>query len=426
MPRTDHMHVPAVEMRPAKEVTTRSPLKILMNPDNGWPKEIMQEGLVFLTHGRRDVVFISDADLIPELLACHDTIVRDPMYRRVFGLGLGTKGVTTTETQHWRSLRHVLAPIFRPAGLSDLALVVSQQTHLFLKSLKSANIEDLQADMNHLTLSVIYQSLFAEAGDPSCPPQIESAARAMADATRRGSMADAIAEIQSVARYAITTPPSAPIIQQNAFAASNPYQLDENELVSNARVLLDAGHETTATSLTWLLFLLGQNSEWQRELRQEIQRVVGSGAVRFENLNQMPLLKATVDEALRLYPSAPIILRRVLKEFDLPDGRKLSKDAHLAMSLYALHRRPDYWDNPDEFNPRRWLEETPKRAYLPFGYGLHKCVGMGMSLMQIGVILTEILRTTEVKTLTDNVRPAMLITLHPDRAVRMEFARISG
>lgn len=393
----------------------------MMSPENGWPAESLQQGVVRLAPGPRPVIFISDAELTRTLLAAPTQVVRDPLYRRAFGMGLGRQGLTTTIEQEWRDLRHVLAPIFRPAGLASMVPVVCGLTRDFLAHLAGETCVDIQAEMNGLTLLIIHQTLFGEKGGSRIAPELLQVARDIAEASRQKSLAKAIGEIAKVADWVVTSLPVAPLIAQNPFARDNPAGLGPEELLANVRLLLDAGHETTATNLTWALLLLGQRPAWQARLRDEIAAVVGEGPVSADQFERMPRLRATINETLRLYPSAPIILRRNLRPIALANGDALPGDAHLAISLYAMHRRQDYWERPDEFDPERWLEAAPNPAFIPFGAGMHKCVGMAMSLMQISAILIEILRAFELRTLTEDAQPSMMVTLHPDRPAAVQF-----
>lgn len=396
-------------------------MKIMMSPENGWPAESFQQGIVRLAQGPRPVIFVSDAELARTLLAAPKQVVRDPLYRRAFGMGLGRQGLTTTIEQEWRDLRHVLAPIFRPAGLASMVPAVCGLTRDFLGHLAGETCVDLQAEMNGLTLVIIHQTLFGEKGVSRIAPELLEVAKNIAEASRQKSLARAIAEIATVADWVVSSLPVTPMIAQSPFARDNPADLGPEELLANVRLLLDAGHETTATNLTWALLLLGQRPAWQARLRDEIAAVVGEGPVSADHFERMPQLRATINETLRLYPSAPIILRRNLGPFALTNGDALPGDAHLAISLYAMQRRPDYWERPDDFDPERWLDAAPNPAFIPFGAGMHKCVGMAMSLMQISAILTEILRTCELQTLTEDAHPAMMVTLHPDRPVAVQF-----
>ncbi|CAK7345206.1 unnamed protein product [Dovyalis caffra] len=201
--------------------------------------------------------------------------------------------------------------------------------------------------------------------------------------------------------------------------------VDDRQLRDDLMTMLIAGHETTAAVLTWAVFLLAQNPSKMKKAQAEIDQVLGQGRLTFELIKQLKYIRLIVVEALRLYPQPPLLIRRSLKPDVLPGGYKGNKDGYaipagtdIFVSVYNLHRSPYFWDNPNEFEPERFLVKRdnegiegwsgfdPSRssgalypneimsdfAFLPFGGGARKCVGDQFALMESTIALTMLLQ----------------------------------
>ncbi|KAB5551485.1 hypothetical protein DKX38_008796 [Salix brachista] len=206
--------------------------------------------------------------------------------------------------------------------------------------------------------------------------------------------------------------------------------VDDRQLRDDLMTMLIAGHETTAAVLTWAVFLLAQNPSKMKKAQAEIEQVLGQGKLTFELIKQLKYIRLIVVESLRLYPQPPLLIRRSLKPDVLPGGHKGDKDGYaipsgtdIFVSVYNLHRSPYLWDNPNEFEPERFLVKRnnegiegwsgfdPSRspgalypneiisdfAFLPFGGGPRKCVGDQFALMESTIALTLLLQKFDVE-----------------------------
>ncbi|EED31438.1 putative cytochrome P450 4V3 [gamma proteobacterium NOR5-3] len=198
------------------------------------------------------------------------------------------------------------------------------------------------------------------------------------------------------------------------------------ELIDQLGVFFLAGHETTASVLTWLFFICAQRPEIVAKMREEIDRVVGDRDIGFEHMRQLPLLKAVFREALRLYP--PItFMPRVAMEDTTVGPRKLPRGALVMISPWTLHRHQDYWEDPHAFKPERFLAENESAltdgAYIPFGQGPHTCVGAGFAQTESLLIIAELLRRFDFEAINPSrVRPAARLTTRPREQI---FCRVS-
>ena len=131
--------------------------------------------------------------------------------------------------------------------------------------------------------------------------------------------------------------------------------MDEEELHSQSFIFLMAGHETTSTALSWILYFLAQYPDVQEKLRAEVKETRKEGPLSWETYDSMEYLAAVVNEALRLRTPAPFYRRKIIEDDNIL-GYNLPSGSLIVVPLYTLHRKPEYWTDPDTFNPDRFLE----------------------------------------------------------------------
>ena len=161
--------------------------------------------------------------------------------------------------------------------------------------------------------------------------------------------------------------------------------LSDEQLKDEVITLLTAGHETTGAALAWAWYLLAQNQEVQCDLADEARGVLQGRPPAVDDLPKLPLATAVFEEAMRLYPPAWGLPRQSV-EADAIDGYPIESKAILVVGIFLIHRHPDYWQNPDAFDPRRFLapaaQQRPKYTYLPFGGGSRVCLGNHFAMLE--------------------------------------------
>ena len=173
-------------------------------------------------------------------------------------------------------------------------------------------------------------------------------------------------------------------------------RLSESEVIDQALLLLFAGHETTATLLSWLLFELGAHPEWRDRLRSEQAQVVGDHPLSLSHLKQFPQLTCALKEAERLYPPVYSIPRGVVKDIEyagyhIPAGWYVDISPRLTHHLPELYTEPDRFD-PDRFAPPREEDKKHPFALVGFGSGPHSCLGFEFAQMEMKIVLSTLLR----------------------------------
>src|SRR5215475_503364 len=169
--------------------------------------------------------------------------------------------------------------------------------------------------------------------------------------------------------------------------------LDDEELQDQIISLLFAGHETTASAITWTLYWLERNPAIRHEVRDELAATAADGS----DAEDVPLLEAACKEALRISPPAMVAGHRVLGEdLDLLDQR-MPKGTRLTPSIYLVHRRPDIYPDPHRFDPGRFMGiRRPAQEYLPFGGGIRRCLGADLASVELRMVTAAVLRRADL------------------------------
>jgi cytochrome P450 len=196
------------------------------------------------------------------------------------------------------------------------------------------------------------------------------------------------------------------------------------ELRDNLLTFIVAGHETTALTLAWALYLCAFEPELQDKARAEAKAVLGDRAATVADLPNLTYIRQIVDEALRLYPPAAFLSRTALAH-DTLCGREIRPGDTVMLPIYALHRSHALWPDPDRFDPDRFASPAAidRFAYLPFGGGPRICIGASFALQEAVIILATLLarfRFTPVP--GRDPKPVLILTLRPEGGVWLNIA----
>ncbi|XP_073463815.1 cytochrome P450 4V2-like [Aquarana catesbeiana] len=178
--------------------------------------------------------------------------------------------------------------------------------------------------------------------------------------------------------------------------------LSHKDIREEVDTFMFEGHDTTAAALNWSLFLLGSHPEIQAKVHKELDETFGQSdrPVTMDDLKKLRYLEAVVKEALRIYPSVPFFARTITEDCTIR-GFHVPKGVNVVIVPFALHRDPEYFPEPEEFRPERFLPENSSGrnpyAYIPFSAGLRNCIGQRFALMEEKVVLSTILRNFSVK-----------------------------
>ena len=196
-------------------------------------------------------------------------------------------------------------------------------------------------------------------------------------------------------------------------------QMNTAELRDNLLTFIVAGHETTALTLSWALYLMGFDQAVQQKARAEAQTVLQGRAATGADVENLPYIRQVIDETLRLYPPAGVISRTAQKH-DTLCGREVRPGDTVMVPIYALGRHQQLWDQPDVFDPDRFKDRKAidRYAYLPFGDGPRICIGASFAQQEAVIILATLLsRFRFTPVVGKEPDPVMILTLRPEGGV---------
>lgn len=196
------------------------------------------------------------------------------------------------------------------------------------------------------------------------------------------------------------------------------------QLIDEIKILFIAGHETTANALTFTLHLLGNDPVVQQKVLDEILKIKSETDDLVEQLQNMPYTNAVLNESMRLFPPAWITDRQNVEDDNLGQFN-IKKGTLIGVSFYELHRNPKYWENPEEFNPERFLGEQRKHSmqyFYPFGAGPRMCIGAGFAIYEMCLAISHIVERYKIVSVEETALFNPLITLKPV-GVKVIFSR---
>jgi cytochrome P450 len=169
--------------------------------------------------------------------------------------------------------------------------------------------------------------------------------------------------------------------------------ISDRQLRDEVMTLFVAGHETTANTLAWTWYLLGQHPQIQQQVQDEVRRVLGSREPTAADLPQLVLCEQVIRESMRLFPPAYVIGRRPLEDITI-GGHFIAAKTNVLMSQWIVHRDERWYDDPLRFHPQRWADglanRLPKYAYFPFGGGPRVCIGNTFAMLEATLIVAMI------------------------------------
>jgi len=205
--------------------------------------------------------------------------------------------------------------------------------------------------------------------------------------------------------------------------------MSDEQVMAECLTLFGAGHETTATALTWAWYLLCQHPDIYEKVQQEVDSVLQGRTPTYADLARLPYCLQVFKESMRLYPPAYGFSRRALKDVEI-DGYLVPTNWIVLLAPYTMHRREEFFPQPETFDPERFTPERekllPRYAYMPFGAGPRICIGMHLAMME-GHLLLAILAQRASFTLLPGqsikIDPVHNLTLRPAGAVNVQVKK---
>lgn len=347
-------------------------------------------------------------DLVKDVLITH---WKD--FQKIGAVQLFGNGLITSNGRLWQQQRTLMQPYFTKKSISNHFLSILSITKENINKINLNTEFDINKYLKYLTFEIACQILFGE------KVQINHKLYEAFSDLKKGNVPTLLAVIN---KSAIQIDPNVERAKQiirdfvdqlierrrkeaseaqdvlsELLRARDPktgYEMSAQQLHDEVLTLMLAGHETTENALLWTFYLLGKHPEVKAKVFAEIDTYFSSGELTIATLEKLKCLKMVFQESMRvLTPVWQVVVRQTPEDIQIGEYR-IPANAKLMISPFLTHRHQDFWENPEEFNPDRFADESSihKCSYIPFGFGARQCIGMDLSYLEALAILALFLQ----------------------------------
>jgi cytochrome P450 len=458
-----------------------SPVRLPPGPRGGFLlgslREFRRDTLGFFTHLAREygdcvcfraafrrVYLLNHPDLIESVLVTQSHNFIKHYVLRLLRPTMGN-GILLSEGDFWLRQRRLVQPAFHRSRINAYGDIMVAYAERMLAGWQHGETRDIHADMMRLTLEIVAKTLFdadvtgqaREVGEaleegmktfvrrwksiyplPEWIPtpnnlKIKRVSRRLdriiyriiqerrASGEDRGDLLSMLLHAQDEDDGGGENGDRTPEIK-GPVPVFAPGRMTDKQLRDEAMTLFLAGHETTASALSWTWYLLALHPEVEARLGAELREVLGGRAPTVADLPRLRYAEHVVTEAMRLYPPVYAFGREAVRACSLGDFH-VPAGMTVVMSQWVVHRDPRYFENPEKFLPERWADglakRLPKFAYFPFSGGPRVCIGNTFAMMEAILILATMAQKFRFTLLPDHpVVPRTTVTLRPEHGIK--------
>ncbi|XP_027026681.2 cytochrome P450 3A27-like isoform X2 [Tachysurus fulvidraco] len=393
---------------------------------------------------RQPVLCVMDTEIIKSVMIkeCYSLFTNR---RNFFKNGPLYDALTVVEDEDWKRIRSVLSPSFTSGRLKEMFGIMKSHSHSLVKNLQKVSERGESADIKEffgaysmdvvtstafsvdidslnnpkdpfvtnikkmLNFNFLHPLLIAGAMFPFIAPVLEKMDFGFFPIAVTDFFYASLQKIKSE-RVAQNNKKRVDFMQlmidsqksdKNELNSKDTNKgLNDHEILSQSMIFVFGGYETSSSALSFLFYNLARYPETTKKLQKEIDEIFPNKAeVDYDAVMNMDYLDATLSESLRLYPVI-FHLERVCKKTVEINGLTIPKDTVVLIPTYNLHRDPEFWPDPETFNPERFTKENKKSieqyAYMPFGLGPRNCIGMRFALVAMKLAIVEILQRFDI------------------------------
>ena len=393
-----------------------------------WEKELGDT--FYFSILNRKVLYTSNLDTVKFILQENNKNYRKNLAYRKLKLLLGD-GLFTSEGEYWLRQRRQLQNFFYKDKLNDYFFQFESITQKCIS--EANNEENLLPFLTKLTLKIISKTVL----------NLESESSKVIEENLPFALRFMINRI--------TNPPNAPIwiptsnnqlfkksvksidqylsqlIQERETDGNQSdvlslfvqlreqgFEITDQQIRDELMTMFLAGQETTAVSAFWLIKNICSNDDVLKDIRIEFKKVLGNDSFSPSHIRDLTFTKAVIDETLRIASPVWVVGRESLNSDNFGEY-SIPKEQSVIFSPYMIHRKEQYWQNPEFFSPDRFNKEYEKTAYLPFGTGPRICIGNNFSIMELFVFINEffVKRDLKIDNAKQKVDYEFSLTLRP-------------
>ena len=365
---------------------------------------------------------INNADFVHEITVRRANIFHKPrLAKRLWKPFLGD-GILSLDGQEWRHEQKFVKPGFHKKRIDAYGEIMVTHTVDMIEKWTDGLIDNICVDMTALTLRIVGKTLF--------DADVQNDASTIGDAmhTLQECMVEhinnpipvpkwwpsqtnrrkihAIESIENIVRRIINERrhegrDHGDLLSMMVFTKDETgTQMSDKQLRDETMTLVFAGHETTATALGWMTYIMAKQPEVVKKIRHELSAVVGDRAITTSDLPALPYLEMVIKESMRFLPSVWAFMREPIEDVQL--GQYLiPKGEQILISPYVIQHNPRYFPEPEKFIPERFSKENeknlPKGAYVPFAAGPRVCLGKAFAMMEARMILGTMVQRVDFR-----------------------------
>ena len=369
------------------------------------------------------VYYLNHPDQVKSILNS-ENYQRGPLLQMTLGNGL-----LSSDGEYWKSQRRIAQPQFHAHCLPGFASIITKKTESMLNDWEQSGLSseepfDFSKQIRQLTMQIILESMFNVDIDLAEVEIWDEALQVIISDSAPFSLAQFNVPIKISRLRNSLLKKALGVIDEKVYdviycrrrmkdkprdlltkfiegkEGAGGHMLSDLQIRDEIVTMLIAGHETIAITINWAVYLLSENPSYFNRVILELDEVLGNQVPAFEDLSQLPVLTAVLEETMRLYPPIWVAIRFTQKEDEIA-GYRIPANASVMLSPYMTHRHPDFWENPDQFDPDRFLGERKgadhRFAYYPFLAGRHLCIGQSFAMMEGKLIFALLLQRFHIR-----------------------------
>jgi cytochrome P450 len=404
----------------------------------------------FYFGGVKEAMVTTNPVVIQHVLKTNsDNYYKSHIQKKRMGHFLG-KGLLTTEAEAWKTQRRLIQSGFERKQLEILSSIMQDSLAdslrdfdrqartgsvdiyplmmkitfaMVARSLFGAQLKEEDIDVISHAISTVQEFMVRQTIQPYLNPwfAVSGELRRHEELTAR-----AFGILRDYIRRRRQEKPGNDLLQILIDARySDGSSMSDELVVSESMQLLVAGHETSSNALSWTLYLLSTRPDCVERVRQEFDAVLGDRPMRFSDVPKFEFTTQVINEALRLYPPFWMVDRMPLTD-DCIGDIDIPKETTVVVFIYGTHHSPQYWANPESFDPERFSKTKEKLhtpfSHLPFGAGPRGCIGGNYAMLQMLMILSVLLRKYDFELVPgQTIEPRPMVILRPEHGIRMTF-----
>lgn len=406
--------------------------------------------IAYMKFGPIDYIILSHPEYVREVLVTRaKEFPKSELFKRIIR-SVDGNGLVASEGDFWLKQRRTINPTFAHDRMPSYADVILQFGAKHLERWTNQNVVNIHNEMTTMTLAVaakIFLGVDVSGREAELADAVTSVSRIMyREFTEILPVPDwvpmpyklekkhAVSVEETLIRQGIREQREKPIPGSMLSALLHARDtegggeaMSEEQVISEAKTMFNAGHDSTAAGLAWAWYLLLRNPDIYEQVIAEVDAACAGGPVSFEAIEKAPLLLQVSKEALRLYPPAWALPREVAEDTEF-HGFELPKGSYVNLFAWVIQRDERFFPKPEKFDPSRFSPENehkiPPFAWFPFGAGGRACIGREMALLEMQLLIALVSQKYVLQFAPDqehDVEPNPLISLEPKGGIKVKL-----